>query len=311
MSSMGVAVTGASGFIGSSLIVQLREIGVETILELGRDDAAWSEKAYSEKGWLNVLSRANTIFYFGGNTDIEWAEQNPGESLDQAITPIRNLISAAEKNKKNVRVIYASTATVYGAETFGLVSELVLPQPCTIYDLHKHYIEGYLNLASMGKNFKAISLRLSNIYGPSLVRNKNSSRGILNQMIIKAMNGDILRLYVGHELRRDYLYISDLIDALLQCAYSIKFKFGVYNMSSGKSVPMEQVISFISQSVANQIGKSVAVEKVPFPNDVNKIHHRNYDADIRKIQHEFNWFPKTSLEDGINKTVNNLKSKGV
>ena len=106
---MKVAITGASGFIGSGLSAYLRSIPeVSVMLELGRVSNNWDAEPYSEGGWSKVLEQVDVVYHLGGNTDIEWAEKNPKKSLDQAIIPIDNLLSAVEKISKKVRFIFVS-----------------------------------------------------------------------------------------------------------------------------------------------------------------------------------------------------------
>jgi nucleoside-diphosphate-sugar epimerase len=177
--------------------------------------------------------------------------------------------------------------------------------PITIYDLHKLFVEQQLSLASQQGLIESVSLRLSNVYGPSLGVSAED-RGILNKITVKALNGENLLIYGDGNYLRDYVYMDDVVRAFLLTGSKRDVKSGVYNVSSGKSVSVEEAFKMVASQVSLYTGKSVNVDYAPWPIGASPIEYRDYISDNRCISSQFGWYPMVTLESGIHRMVEGI-----
>jgi len=195
-----VAITGASGYIGSALSKELSKYPVKIICisrkELSSKHGAenWVLDLGKSSSWNRIVSEVDIIFHLAGNTSIQTAEQDPEESLISTLFPITKLINASKELCRVPRVVFASTVTVYGLTDVLPVSESTKPNPITMYDLHKLFAEQQLAMASQNNIISATSLRLANVFGPSLSESSASDRGVLNKVTRTALQGKDLAM---------------------------------------------------------------------------------------------------------------------
>jgi len=212
--------------------------------------------------------------------------------------PIKLLIESAQKLSRKPRVIFASTATVYGLTSKSPVFETLKAKPVTTYDLHKHSAENELILASSKNIINAISLRFSNVFGPSLNEAMEADRGILSQVVKMALIGKPITIYGAGNFVRDYVFIKDVIDAIIQVSI-IKRPHNIYNVGSGVGTTIEKVFNLIAIEVQRQTGRKVDIQNVEWPKGLHKIEKRNFTASIDLIISDTDWRPKISIEKGI------------
>ncbi len=178
-----IIITGGFGYIGSALVDYLQHYKCNIVCVSRRDMSEkqmvrnWTLDLTKESSWKKIVDYADIIFHLAGNTSIPVADQDPKLNLIDSLAPIINLVHAAKDGKKTPRVVFASTVTLYGLTEILPVSEEAKPSPITTYDLHKLFIEQYLEMATKNKIISATSLRLSNVYGPSLGRSSANDRG--------------------------------------------------------------------------------------------------------------------------------------
>jgi nucleoside-diphosphate-sugar epimerase len=98
--------------------------------------------------WAEIAKWADVIFHLAGNTSANAAASDPAESLRSTVLPVAHLITAAEAYGRKPRVVFASTATVYGLTPKTPVDENYPTNPVTIYDMHKLFAEQQLAMAS-------------------------------------------------------------------------------------------------------------------------------------------------------------------
>ena len=303
-----VVVTGGSGYIGSALIDKLKKFNCQ-VIRTGRTKgipiSGVQDKILdlkSKESWIQIVSSADVVFHLAGNTSIPFAEENVDDSLLSNLLPIANLVYASKELKSCPKVVYASTATVYGMTDTLPVSEEVIPRPVSVYDLHKLYAEQHLTMANHQGIISAKSLRLANVYGPSLSESHSRDRGILSRITKACIQGDEINAYGGGNYLRDYIYIDDVVDAFL-CSGISDMPHTVLNVASEIGTTVRAVFEMIADEVGENAGIYSNVINTDWPQDVNIIEKRNFIASNKNLKSMHGWKVNVPLKMGIQRLV--------
>ena len=317
-----VSITGANGYIGSALTQELEKYSLK-IIRISRKQLTpkdgvedWVLDLNKKSSWIKIVNRSDIIFHLSGNTSIYDAEKDPKESLISTLFPIIQLINASKKLSRIPRVIFSSTATVYGLTEVLPVLETKRPSPITVYDLHKFFAEQQLLVASSSNIIDAISLRLANVYGPSPTESLAKDRGILSKITKRRFALKNLQIYGNGDYLRDYIYIDDVVNAFLHASvmdYDILLNKNQIslNVASGKGTPVKEVFELISREIEKITGIRGDIENVAWPEEVNEIEKRNYIGSIELIKSLTGWQPSVSLEEGIRLLVKHYSKEGI
>ena len=317
-----VSITGANGYIGSALTQELEKYSLK-IIRISRKQLTpkdgvedWVLDLNKKSSWIKIVNRSDIIFHLSGNTSVYDAEKDPKESLISTLFPIIQLINASKKLSRIPRVIFSSTATVYGLTEVLPVLETKRPSPITVYDLHKFFAEQQLLVASSSNIIDAISLRLANVYGPSPTESLSQDRGILSKITKKRFALKNLQIYGNGDYLRDYIYIDDVVNAFLHASvmdYDILLNKNQIslNVASGKGTPVKEVFDLISREIEKITGIRGDIENVAWPEEVNEIEKRNYIGSIELIKSLTGWKPSVSLEEGIRLLVKHYSKEGI
>ena len=302
-----VAVTGAGGYIGAVLCDALLEIGAN-VLRVSRGelpplvgmDSLRADLRKAEP-WLAIVERTEIIFHLAGNTSLYAAAKHPMDSLLSTVLPINHLVTACRETGRAPRVVFASTATVYGLTKNLPVAESFRAEPVTVYDLHKLFAEQQLEMASSQGFLDGVSLRLANVYGPSSSTSSAEDRGILNKITKMALQGGDLRLYGDGNYMRDYVYVDDVVQAFLLAgiADSANVSGRAFNVAGGAGFTVGQAFQIVADKVNAQRGSKVQLHQAPWPEGADSIELRNFIADIGALRTASGWFPCIGLEQGI------------
>ncbi|MCZ6525878.1 MAG: NAD-dependent epimerase/dehydratase family protein [Gammaproteobacteria bacterium] len=312
-----IAITGANGYIGTRLRQFFKHNAID-VISVSRQahqpdrDSNYIQADISDlECWLELVTKADIIFHLAGNTSVPVADSNPGLDLESTVQPMVHLIAAARKLGRKPRVVFSSTATVYGLTPVDPTTELMSPNPVTFYDLHKLFVEQQLAFATALGILEGISLRLTNVYGPSPGHSSSDSRGILNKVTALALEGKPLSVYGSGEYIRDYIFIDDVVDAFLRAAVCDRVKGQALNIGSGKGVTVRDAFLTVVAEVEKQTKIKVDIKTVPWPQNPDEIEMRNFVASIQKASSLLGWKPAISLNDGIRKLVSvNLEGFG-
>ena len=309
-------VTGASGYIGSLLVDALLKHSCK-VVQVSRSnlDSFGQTKTMkadicNEDTWANIVQQADIIYHFAGNTSIYEAAKNPAESLRSTLLPLNHLTKVAKEMQRKPRVVFASTATVYGLTSRLPVSETVLPKPTTIYDLHKFFAEQQIDLATQQGIIESVSLRLTNVYGPSKSASSANDRGVLNKIAANALQGKDLKVYGGGNYLRDYLYITDAINAFLIAGATPGLNGEVYNVASGVGNTVKSAFELVASQAELITKKPIKVNFEKWPSGVASIEFRDFTADVSKYFATTNWRPIINLSEGIALLLAELKNRG-
>jgi UDP-glucose 4-epimerase len=246
-------VTGGAGFIGSHLANRLINLGHKvTIL----DDLSSGKKS-------NVNQSAN--FIQGSITDTS-ALEAAFKDIDFCyhLAAIASVQESIEKwsecnrinlggsinifemaSRKNIPVIYASSAAVYGNPESLPIKEDSIILPLSPYGFDKYSVEEHAKLFTHLKGLQTIGLRLFNVYGSGQDPNSQYS-GVISIFIDKILNNEKPQIYGDGSGERDFIYIDDVIGALLAASGAITLYNGqVFNVCTGTGVSINRLISII------------------------------------------------------------------
>ena len=300
-SKKNILITGANGYIGSSVAKTLSKLNCRLFLSSRTGDP--SADITKKKFWLSVLKNIDIVFHFAAQTSSQFANNNPCEDARINLLPVINLINTCQKYHFSPDIIFSGTVTEAGL-TDGKINEDFKDVPITIYDINKLTAEKYLMYYSNQLDKRSVVLRLPNIYGPGPTSSK-PDRGIVNLMIKKALKGEPITIFGDGNFIRDYLYIDDVVNAFLQAAINInKTKGNYYVIGTGVGHTILQMANIIKEELDKITKKPVKIIFSPFPKNTSSIEYRNFIADSSKFMKDTHWSATISLEEGTKKTVN-------
>lgn len=307
-----VIVSGASGYIGTKLVQALHEEGAN-IWGISSKNGELFE--HIPVDWNNfkldencLPKKIDFVFSLAAQTSAYKANENPLADYELSLKPLLIILEYLKKTNQKAHIVLASSSTVCGLPEEVPVSEAKAASPITIYDLHKYFSELYLFNYIDNGHVTGHALRLCNIYGPG-VKSSSNDRGIIHFMANKAYRGEALTVYGEGEEVRDYLYIDDLIEAMLVGAFRKDKTNGLYFiMGSGKGYKIKEAFRTVID-LAKEINPSSNSElkHIDPPEELSPIEKRNFIADTRLFSALTGWSAKTSFKSGIKAYLHTLE----
>jgi UDP-glucose 4-epimerase len=300
---MKVLITGGGGFIGSHLADRLLAEGSEVLVvdnfATGRRDnleerdglrivdatieePAALEGAFSELGPDFVVHAAASY-----KDPDSWAEDTRTNALGTV-----NVVKATQAGGVE-RLLYFQTALCYGTTPIEQPVTLEHPiRPDSSYAISKTAGEQYIELS--GLDF--VSFRLANAYGP---RNISGPLPTFFQRLTEGKPVFVM------DTRRDFIYVDDLIDVVMQAVLEGK-GHGHYHVSSGSDYAIKELLD----------ATLAALPEVELDGDVEVRAKGEDDAytillDPSRIQQDFGWSPTTSLEEGVARAIEYYRDRGI
>jgi UDP-glucose 4-epimerase len=307
-----VVVTGASGYIASSLIEKLCQQKCE-VVRVSRKYLNYLSNTQDiiadireEETWTKILENADIIYHLGGNTSLKEAEENPEESAANSINPIVFFNKKCLEMERTPRLVLASTVTVYGLTDDLPVSETSTPAPVSIYDTHKYLAERRLLEGTSHSNAEGVILRLSNVYGPSIVESQSNERGILNRFAKMALLGQDLKLFGDGQYVRDYVFIDDVVNAFLIAGVAPGINGKVFNIGTGIGRTIKEAFEAVVTNTKELSNFQTSLFFEPWPQGTNSIELRNFVADVTLFEKHTGWKAVVPFELGIKRTIDHF-----
>lgn len=322
MKEKSVVITGGCGFLGSNLARTLVKTGNDVTLVVSPGKDRKNIKDIEERvdiierrlgpniDFKDLILDKDYFFHFAWQTDLKRSMENPQHDIEYDIGGLVNLLETCKKQKSKSKIIFSSTATIFGDTQNLPVNEKEKANPLSIYDANKLNAENYLGVyfRNYGINFSC--LRLSNVFGEGQ-RIDNPERGIVNFMIGRALNGETMNIYGDGKWIRDYSYIQNFVDAFVLAAESEKTRGKTYVLGSGDGKTFNEVVSTIRNTVKKFTGLDTRIAHIPFPDGINQVAKRDFVADSYKFREDTGWKPNINFEDGIRRTVDSYTLIGV
>jgi len=304
---MNILITGGLGFIGSNLSKRCVELGHKvTILtkqsykdyniRLFKDSVKVIVKDIKEIG--EEVQGQDWIFHCASTVDNYNVLDKPYLDAEVNILGTIALLEACKKFNKEAQIIYLSTFFVNGNPSKLPVDPSLKEEPLGIYGATKLAAEQCCKTYSRVFGLKTKVARLSNVFGLG-EQTDNNKKAAFNRMIHLAVWDETIKLYDNGKIKRDYIYIDDVVDGLLTIAEKGKISTEqIYYISRGESATMRSLVDIILKE-SRPFGKVESIEPTKFHKDVGI---DDFYCDITPLK-ELGWQPMVSLEEGIKRVV--------
>jgi nucleoside-diphosphate-sugar epimerase len=299
-------VTGGAGFIGSHLVETLVAAGCRvSVLDnlssgkqanLGalvhpirfihgdiRDPAAVEE----------AVAGCEAIFHLAAVVSVPKTSKDPLGSSAVNETGSLQVLEAARAVKAR-RLVFASSSAVYGDEPTLPKREDMPTRPLTPYAVQKLTVEHYLRVYQSLYGLETASLRFFNVFGP---RQDPSSpySGVISIFMTQALKDGSPVIYGDGRQTRDFVFVGDVVQALISAATSSSAAGKVFNVGTGKSV----TINALWEMIAALSGCSATpVHGASRPGDVPRS-----EAAIDRARADLGFSPRVSFEQGLKMTM--------
>jgi UDP-glucose 4-epimerase len=296
-----IFVTGGAGFIGSHLCKRIsastRKLTVYDNLSSGKvENLKHLPNVRFVKGdildlkKLQSQEKTDLIFHLAAQVVVPYSMENPIIDFE---TNARGTLNVLEKARKDdARLVFASTAAVYGNPTELPTSEEYGFHPFSCYGLSKVVGEEYCEMYSKQYGLDITIMRFANVYG-------SRCHGVINDFFDKiARNPEQLEIIGTGQQSRDFVHVSDVVEALI-ISTAEKIAIGkTYNLGYGKTTKIIDLAKLIIK-LLDLSGKTViSTTDVSWHGDINTIWFV-----INKAKKELNWTPKFSLEDSLKEII--------
>jgi nucleoside-diphosphate-sugar epimerase len=302
---MKALVTGAAGFIGSTLSERLladgadvvgldcftdyypRPIKERNLASLSKDPRfTFTESTIQQADLAGILRGCSHVFHLAAQAGVRksWGRDFAVYTINN-IEATQVLLEAVAAARHIERVVYASSSSVYGDLVAMPMREDALPQPVSPYGVTKLAAEQLCYLYYTNHQVPTVALRYFTVYGPR----QRPDMGF-HKFLRAAIRGESMSLFGDGEQTRDFTYVHDAVSATIAAATK-GVPGGVYNIGGGSRVSMNQVMEIIGRVA----GRQLMITR----DEAQKGDMRHTYADTTLARRDLGFAPRVGLEEGL------------
>ena len=296
-----ILVTGGAGFIGSHLVDALLGAGHRvTIIDdfssgkranlAGAGAARLVESDIADLARLD-LGRFDMIVHLAALISGHDSLNQPDRYQSVNVGGTQRVIDFAAATA-TPRIVFASSSTVYGNQHGAALSEATPPRPLSVYALTKLAGEHLLRLYGQLHGFSHCSLRLFNVYGPRQATD-HPYANVTCKFSHAAAHGLPVNLYGDGEQSRDFVYVADVVRALVAVIEASPAP--LYNIGTGVAASINRLLAELARITGAPLVTNACP---PWPNDISSIR-----ADAAAFERDFGFGAATPLAEGLARTV--------
>lgn len=296
-----VLVTGGAGFIGSHLS--------ESLIQRGYNVRIMDNLSYGRREWvpdraefiLGDICNINDCLLATKNVEGIFhmaAMSRAGPSLDNIdictqanVIGTQNILISARDNGVK-KLIYSGSSTYYGSQPPPHKENFTKADFLNFYSLSKHVGAEYCLLFNKVFNLPTVVLRYFNVYGPRQPQ-EGAYALVLGIFLKRWSEGKQLIIHGDGSQRRDFIYVSDVVDANI-AALESDVSGEIFNVGSGENVSIKELANLITPLQVHEERRKGDAEITL--------------ADISDIQNRLKWAPKISFNQGLNEMMERVKA---
>ena len=280
----GILVTGSSGFVGSHLVEELKRHNMEVVTLTDPEG-----HRIDVRDWQKIKKiddDIDMVYHLAAKTYVPFSFENPRETYEVNVLGTLNMLELCRL--RGVEKIVFVSSYVYGQPRYLPIDEKHPVQPTNPYMRSKVLGEELCRAYNNDFGIKCIIFRPFNIYGIG-----QSSDFLIPSIISQLQDGKVI--LKDPEPKRDYIYVSDLISALIK-AEKFNGDFEIFNIGCGKSYSVKEIVDKIVQLYGKEV-------KINYKRERRKNEIIDVVADIGKAKTKLGWELRVSFEEGLKRCV--------
>jgi UDP-glucose 4-epimerase len=293
-------VTGGAGFIGSNLVDALVERGDEVValddLSFGRRENVNPAASFVERDVRDGIDAdgADVVFHLAAQADVQTSVARPGH--DASVNVVGTVEVAEGARRAGAQIVFASTGGAIYGDCDGPAREDGAPEPVSPYGIAKLCAEEYLRGWNRIYGMRHVVLRFANVYGPR--QDSSLEGGVVSIFLERMLRGEPTAIFGDGLQTRDFVYVGDVVDALLAAAGRDP---GIYNVGTGR----ETTVLDLHRACRSVAGSDAE----PVHEEVRLGDARRSVLDVSRVERELGWRARTGLEQGLRLTWDWLVAK--
>ena len=289
-------VTGGAGFIGSHLAEALVTAGQRvTVVDDLSSGSADRVPGEAELRVVDIVDapalravfdevEPDSVYHLAAQASVVASVADPGRDCDVNVRGTLNVLEAAKTAE--APVVFTSTGgALYGDAAPRPTPEDRIPAPLSPYGASKWAAEAYVRTWSLSSGIPDAVCRLGNVYGPG--QSPHGEAGVVAIFSGHILEGRAPKLYGHGRPTRDYIYVGDVVDALLAACG----KDGVYNIATGVETDVLTIWRRLSETAGVEIEPELA--------DLRPGELEHSCLDITRARTELGWEPRVGIDEGL------------
>ncbi len=315
-------ISGGCGFIGRALVedllgdpknfvrvvdnlstgtrAELKAVSDFVEFEVNYNCADWSAPLslvvadiLDDKAIEKAITGAEIVVHLAANTGVPLSVEDPVSDCRTNVLGIVNMLEGCRVSGSK-RFVFASSGAPLGVQSPPLHEELA-PHPASPYGASKLAGEGYCSAYYHCFGIETVAMRFGNVYGEG----SGHKSSIVAKFIRQSLAGEQLEIYGDGSQTRDYIHISDIIEAIRKCALTNGIGGEVFQIATASETTVLELTEKILQALS---GAGIEAPEVAFTSSRKGDVVRNY-SDTSKASKRLGWSSSVPLEEGLERTV--------